>query len=473
MHRVRGWLMGVAVGGLLTAAQPVVGQVVGQVGERDDASATSYAPASRSIDGHGVRGERFWQVLGDPTLDRLIAEARTGNRELRAAGARVEGAEASRLHAMLELAPIITADAGYTRRRFATSAFPGVGPAVLPDEGVWDTGLRASWELDVFGRIRGGVRARGALADAAVEDVRDSEIAVTAAVARAYFELRGLHEQLSVARRNAENQRRTLDLTEMRLDAGRGTDFDAERARAQLNFTLAAIPSLEAEVAAAEYRIAVIVGRVPHELEPPESGMLPGLPETVPLVRATDVVRERPDVLGAEGRLAASRALVGSARADYLPRLSLMAGAGYTARAFDAFGNTGTFNYAVGPVISWAAFDMGRVRARVDEAQAQEIEARAYYEHVVLRAQEELDAASIRYHRARARLEHLELAAGASERAARLATARYEGGVADFLQVLDAERTLLVAQDQLAQGRTAAAGAYVALYEARGGVWEP
>jgi NodT family efflux transporter outer membrane factor (OMF) lipoprotein len=461
--------VGVAVGGLLTAAQPVVGQVV----EHGGALAPSSARASASAGRQSAGGGKFWEALGDPTLDGLIDAALTGNYEVRAAEARVEGAEASRLHAAFELAPIITAEAGYTRRRFATSAFPGVGPAVLPDENVWDTGLRASWELDVFGRLRGGVRARGALASAAVEDARDTKLAATAGVARAYFELRGVQEQLAVARRNAENQKRTLDLTEVRLEAGRGTDFDAERARAQLSFTLAAIPSLEAEVVAAEYRIAVLTGRPPHELEVPEEGGLPELPELVPLVSARDVVDRRPDVLGAEGRLAASRALVGSAQADYLPRLSLTAGAGYTARSFDAFGNTGTFNYAVGPVISWAAFDMGRVKARVDEAHAQEIEAQAYFDHTVLRAQEELDAASVRYHRARARLQHLEEAAAASDRAATLATIRYEGGVADFLQVLDAERTLLIAQDQLAQGRTAAAAAYVALYEARGGVWEP
>ena len=467
MHRVQRWLLGVAAG-LVAATSPASAQV----GEGDGAAGSSYARASWSGGAEGTLGGRFWEPLGDPALGRLIGEALSGNYELRAAEARVEGAEASRLHAALELAPIVTADAGYMRRRFATSAFPGAGAGALPDENVWDSGLRASWEIDVFGRLRGGVRARGALADAAVEDVKDATIAVTAGVARAYFELRGAQEQLAVAERNAENQTRTLALTEMRLAAGRGTDFDAERARAQLSFTLAAVPALEAEVAAARYRIAVLVGGAPHELDVPESGGLPELPEVVPPIRTTDVVRGRPDVMSAEGRLAASRALVGSAQADYLPRLSLTAGAGYTAHAVDAFGNTGTFNYAVGPVISWAAFDMGRVKARVDEARAREIEARAYYEHSVLRAQEELDAASVRYDRARTRLGHLEQSAAASARAAALAMLRYEGGVADFLQVLDAERTLLVAQDQLVQARTAAAEAYVALYEARAGRWE-
>jgi outer membrane protein TolC len=137
----------------------------------------------------------------------------------------------------------------------------------------------------------------------------------------------------------------------------------------------------------------------------------------------------------------------------------------------DAFGNSGTFNYAFGPVISWPAFDMGRVKARVDQAQAQELEARAQYEQIVLVAQEELEAASVLYRSSRARLEHLREAAASSERAATLARLRYEGGITDFLQVLDAERTLLAAQDQLAQGQTEAANAYVALHKARGSSW--
>jgi outer membrane protein, multidrug efflux system len=137
----------------------------------------------------------------------------------------------------------------------------------------------------------------------------------------------------------------------------------------------------------------------------------------------------------------------------------------------DAFGGNGTFNYTFGPVISWPAFDLGRVKARADQAHAQEMEARAHYEQVALRAQEELETAVVRYRATRAQLDYLREAAAASERAAALATLRYEGGLADFLQVLDAERTLLAAQDQLAQAQTQAAEAYVALFKARGTSW--
>lgn len=415
----------------------------------------------------------FWEVLNDTTLNRLLDQALRGNLELRAASARLDGAGASRLQAALELAPVVTASAGYTRRRLSSAAFPGVGAGALPDQDLWDSGLRASWELDLFGRLRGGLRAQNALLDAAGEDVRDAQVSLAAEVARAYFDLRGAQGQLAVARRNAENQRRTFELTQTRLDAGRGTAFDAERARAQLAFTLAAIPALEARIAATQHGLAVLLGRAPRELaaELASEHALPEFPDSVPSSDPAEVIRTRPDVLGAEGQLAASRSLVSAARADYLPRVGVAANAGYLSSAMNSFGGAGTFNYTFGPVVSWPAFDLGRVKARVDVARAQELEARARYEQVVLRAGEELETTAVRYRTARARLGHLREAAAASERAASLARLRYEGGVADFLQVLDAERTLLAAQDQLAQAQTEVADAYVALSRARAAGW--
>jgi outer membrane protein, multidrug efflux system len=415
----------------------------------------------------------FWQVLNDTTLNRLMDQALRGNLELLAAGARVEEASATRTQAALDLVPTTAATAGYTRRRLSSASFPGAGSASLPDQDLWDSGLNLSWEPDLFGRLRGGLRARNALLGSAGEDVRAAQVSVAAEVARTYFDLRGGQRQLMFARRNAENQRRTLELTQKRLDAGRGTAFDTERARAQLSLTLAAIPSLEARIAAMHYRIAVLIGRTPQEMavELATDAALPELPDSVPAVNTADVIRARPDVLSAQGQVAAGRALVSTARADYLPRLNLSAAAGYTANALDRFGKEASLNYTFGPVISWPAFDLGRVRARVDEAQAQELEARARYQQTVLIAQEQLEGASVRYRTSRARLALLREAAEASERAAGLARLRYEGGVADFLQVLDAERTLLAAQDQLAQAETQAAEAYVALYQARGASW--
>jgi outer membrane protein TolC len=252
---------------------------------------------------------------------------------------------------------------------------------------------------------------------------------------------------------------------------GRGSAFDTERAQAQLSSTLASIPAREAQVAVAQYRIGVLVGRSPtavaRELEQP--GPFPTLPAVTAIGKPEAVLRYRPDVAAAERLAAAQRALVGAAKASYLPRLTIGGSAGYAAPEFHAVGSQGTVRYVVGPVMSWPALNLGRVKAEVDAAQAREEAAGAEYSRVVLAAMEEMESALTRYRTARVRVERLQDASAASERAAKLARLRFSEGVTDFLQVLDAERTELEAQDRLAQGRTDAATAYAALYKAVGG----
>jgi NodT family efflux transporter outer membrane factor (OMF) lipoprotein len=342
---------------------------------------------------------------------------------------------------------------------------------VFPDQNVWDAGLQLSWELDVFGRIRKSTQGRGALISAAEEDVQDLQVLLTAELAVAYFDLRGAQDRLQVARRNAENQRHTLEVTVQRLDAGRGNAFDSERARAQLSSTLAGIPTLEAAIAAVQQRIAVLIGRQTAELGDTAGGRasMPRLPESVVVPNADAIVRLRPDVRSAERQLAAGSAFVGAAKAAYLPRISIGGGMGYVSNTFESLGNSNMPRYAIGPVISWPALNLGRVKAGVDAARAQEAEAEAHYRKTRLQAHQEIETSVFAYNKARESLEYLEAAAGASERAAALARLRFDEGATDFLQVLDAERTMLEAQDRLAAGRTAATTGLVAVYRALGG----
>ncbi len=415
--------------------------------------------------------EPFWKRLGDTTLERLVGEVVKSNHDVLAARARLRGARASRLQAALDFAPTVTATASYTRQRLAAAAFPGGFGTAFPDQNVWDAGLQVSWELDVFGRIRKSTQARGALIGAAEEDEQDLEVLLAAELATAYFDLRGAQDRLQVARRNAENQQHTLDVTLQRLEAGRGNEFDSERARAQLNSTLAAVPELEASIDAVEHRIAVLVGRPATGLAQEHAAPtpFPELPDSVIVPNPDAVVRLRPDVRSAERQLAAGNALVGAAKAAYLPRIALGGGLGYVSSSFDALGNANTPRYAVGPVISWPALNLGRVKAGVDVARAQEAEADAFYRKTQLQASEEIATSVVAYNKARRSLAYLDVAARASERAAALARLRFDEGVTDFLQVLDAERTMLEAQDRLAAGRTAATTGLVAVYRALGG----
>jgi NodT family efflux transporter outer membrane factor (OMF) lipoprotein len=420
----------------------------------------------------------FWSATGDTTLARLVDDALRANPDVRGARARLLAARAERRQTAFTLGPIVTTSSGYTRRRFNSAQAFGA-PVAPPEQGVWDAGFDATWELDLFGRLRPQLAARTALAGSAQEDVRGTQVTLAAEVARLYFDLQGAARQLDVARRNAANQRRTLQLTEDRLSAGRGTAFDRERASAQLSGTLALVPTFETRVASAAYALDALVGRAGAAAdlgaareeeagEPPEPVPLPAPPAADALA---GLASARPDVRAAERRLAARTALVRSARAEYLPRVGVGGTVGYSSLAIDAFGRGGTARYAVGPVVSWPAFDLGRVRARVDAARAESDDARAEYDRTLLVAQAEAQAARVTLERARARLAHLRDAARASERGADLARLRFEGGAAGFLEVLDAQRSLLDAQDRLAQGETDAATAFAALYKALGGAW--
>src|SRR5881296_768447 len=438
---------------------------------REDPHPLSPSPVGRG----GTKDEPpvssdYWDQLSDTTLSRLVGEVLRGNLDVRSARARVSAARSDRVRSVLDLAPSATLAAGYSRQRLSSASFPGSFGA-FPDQSVWDAGVNASWDLDVFGGIRHTVQARGALADVAQEDLRNVQVTLTAEVARAYFELRGAQEQLDVARRNAENQRRTFDLTKQRLDAGRGSSFDTERAQAQLSSTLASIPAREAQVAAAQYRIGTLVGRAPTEVarELEQIGQLPRLPEVTSIGTPETVVRYRPDVASAERFAAAQGALVGAAKASYIPRLTIGGSVGYAAPEFNSVGNQGTLRYVVGPVLTWPGLNLGRVKAEVDAAAAREDAARAQYGRVVLAAMEDMETSLARYRAARLQVERLQDASAASERAAELARLRFREGITDFLQVLDAERTQLEAQDRLAQGRIDAATAYAALYKATGG----
>ena len=412
----------------------------------------------------------YWEQLGDTTLSRLIREVRNANLDVQAARARVNAARSQHTRAVLDLTPSATVSGSYARQRLSSASFPG-SFGTFPDQDVWGASVDPSWELDVFGRIRHNVQAHGALVGVAEEDLRNIQVTLTAEVARAYFVLRGAQEQLEIARRNAENQRHTFDVTKQRLEAGRGSAFDTERAQAQLSSTLASIPAREAAVAEAQYRIGVLAGRSPtvvaEELAQP--GGFPPLPDVTSVGDPASVVRTRPDVATAERVAAAQRAFVGAAKANYLPRISIGSSLGYAAPQFHSIGDQTTFRYVVGPVITWPGLNLGRVKAEVDVAQANEAAARAQYNQAVLSALEEIETALTRYRSARVRVERLLEASAASDHAAELARLRFQEGVIDLLQVLDAERTQLAAQDQLAQGRVEAATAYAALFRAVGG----
>jgi outer membrane protein, multidrug efflux system len=414
---------------------------------------------------------RFWTQFGDDTLNQLVADALDANHDLRIALGHLVEARAERRQAAFDLAPTVTASGGYTKEQIPSvqSGFPE--PLNLR---YYDAGFDAFWELDFFGRVRRNVEAQSAQLQGAEASLRDAQVSVTAEVARTYFELRGEQTQLAVAFRNVDNQRETLQLAQARLDAGRATELDTSRAQAQLSQTLATIGPLQAAIARSIHRLGVLTGREPNALEallaPPRE--LPELPAMTAVGDPAQLLRRRPDIRVAERQLAASTALVGVAVADLFPKVTFVGNFSYAAAAPGQLGQAGTRAYVIGPSISWAAFDLGRVRAEVAGSRARADVALATYEQTVLRALEETENALVTHARTRDSLQQAAQAAYASQTAARIARTRYEGGLVDFLDVLDAERTQLEAEDRLAQSRTDAATSLIAVYKSLGGGWE-
>lgn len=414
----------------------------------------------------------FWRGFDDPLLTQLVEGALAHNHDLRAALGRLDQARAIARLSRHDLLPTVTAGAGYTDARASADQAPGV-PRQQRDSELYDAGFDAFWELDLFGRVRRGAQASRADAQAAAGDLRALQVTVAAEVARAYFELRGLQEQLRVARGNADNQATTLSLTQARLDAGRGTEFDVSRARGQLEFTRSRIPALEAALLAAAHRLAVLNAREPSallaELEPVRP--LPALPQSVAVGTPAELLRRRPDILGVERRLAASTARIGVATADLFPRVTLNGTLGTAATDLGGLFTRNSETYGFGPAISWTFLDLGRVRARIAASDASAETQLALYEGSVLRALEETENALVAYARAQREGRHLADSSAASTRAAELARLRFEGGAADFLHVLDAQRSQLEAEDRLAQSQTRTATALIAVYKSVSGGW--
>lgn len=415
----------------------------------------------------------WWKLFDDKDLTGLVEQALLHNRNLEAARANLREARALYLESGLNLGPIVTAHANYTDQKRSLGALNNLSYAPRGLK-LFNTGFDATWEIDFFGRVRRNVEASGDAVDAQEASLRDLGVSLIAEVARNYFELRGLQNQLATARKNADNQTKTLEITRVRLENGRGTELDTSRAAAQLDSTRATIPPLDNAIHQAMHRLSVLTGQLPGALTEKLSkpAPLPKIPNTIQIGKPAELLRRRPDIRIAERSLAASTARIGVATADLFPRVTFVGTISLEANTLSGVGAVGSDTYSVGPKISWAAFDLGRVYARMKAADAHAEADLAQYQQTVLNALEETENALVNYNRERNRRELLASAAQASVKAHELAHLRFQEGVSDFLTVLDAELRLLQDQERLAQSETATATALAALYKALGGGWE-
>ncbi|OGT60315.1 MAG: hypothetical protein A3E01_15920 [Gammaproteobacteria bacterium RIFCSPHIGHO2_12_FULL_63_22] len=430
---------------------------------RADSSVTSTAPSVES---------NFWLTLQDPFLDELVTTTLRNNHELRIALSRLDSAQALLRGARYDQLPTLTASGSASDVRLSQDQAPGLSRDQR-DGRDHQLAAQVSWELDLFGRLERSIEAGKADTHALSADLQALQVSLVAQVVDDYVTLRGLQLRLQVARDNLESQAETLRLVESGLAAGRGTEFDAARARAQSESTASRVPALEARIALLAHRLSVLSGRTPDalvdQLQAPSG--LPALPPGIDPGAPGDLLRRRPDVAAAEYRLHAATARIGIATADLFPRFNLSGLLGSQSFARSALFGRDSETRVVALGVDWSFLDIGRVRARIAAADADAEGELARYEKTVLNALEETENALVSYAKSREEDAHLQAAALQSEQAARLSRTRFEAGVGTLFDVLDAERTQLQFQDALAQGRTRSLSSLVQLYRTGAGGW--
>lgn len=411
----------------------------------------------------------WWRQFEDPTLDALVSQALSENRELRIAFSRLRAARSIRDDDANDRFPTVTAGAS---AEYGEAQQPGFSEQRSNIER-YDLGLDMAWELDLFGRIQRRIEASEAQTEAAEAELYQLQVSLIAELVNAYGELRGAQLRERIARENLGYQRNSHLLTEQLRDAGMGSELDVLRADARLAATEASLPQLQATQTRATNRIATLLGQRADQLSVDLSPRdLPAVAKALPIGDPSELLRRRPDIRAAERQLAAATANVGVATADLFPRVSLSGFLGFIAGRGSQIGSSAAEAWGLAPSISWAAFDMGSVRARLRSAEADADGALAAYEQQVLLALEESENAFSDYARAQQRLLSLLRQSGASRAAARQAEIRYREGTVDFLVLLDAERERLAAEDAQAQAEIDVYRGVVALYKALGGGWQ-
>jgi len=420
--------------------------------------------------------ERWWEGFHDPQLDSLVARAVAANLDLALARARVREARALRDITAGSLQPEVAARASASRSQASANTRQGSITGSEPRD-LYDVGFDAIWEIDLFGSIRHAVDAAEAGVEVAEEDRRDALVSLLGEVAREYVELRGSQRQLSIMRANVESQQQTLDLTRARFDAGLSTELDVSRSQALLANTQALIPSLQAATAGGIHRLSVLLGEAPRGLseELAEEAPVPEVGAALTNFAAglpSDLLRRRPDVRRAERELAQAAALTAEATANLYPKLTLGASIGLQSiQSGDLFdGDSQT--WSVGGSLFAPIFAGDRLRAAVRVQDARQEQALVRYQQTILGALEEVETSLVSLARERERRASLAQALEASRRSLELANDLHLRGLADFFEVLDAQRSQLLTEAELTRSDTVIASDTVALYKSLGGGWE-
>jgi NodT family efflux transporter outer membrane factor (OMF) lipoprotein len=496
---IRAVLLGLLSGALLA------GCTVGPNFQRPSAAAPSeftrannaQAP-SRPVE--ATLAAQWWALLGDPELVALESRLATDNLDVQAASARLLQSRAGMRIAGAEQYPMIGGAASYNREQaspngivsllgvtpagvqpqsaggnsaFGVSSLPGATGGA-PSYNLWQFGFDASWELDLWGRVRRGVEAANAAMQASVEDRRAILVSAQAELARDYVELRATQTLLAITQDNLKLARDTVKLTRLQLSQGVTTNLDVANASALVASIEARLPPLETHRDALINALSLLLGDEPGALGQTlsNSSVIPSLPAHVPIGFPSELARRRPDIRQAEAKLHSATAEIGVAQADFYPQITLTGSLGSQSLQLSSLGDWASHQFVFGPSISLPIFQGGRLKGTLELRKAQQQEAAIIFRRTVLQAWHEVDDALSAYDAEQRRRDRLKEVVQQDRVALAVAQQRYREGAIDFLNVLTVQRDLLNAQSDLAQSRATAAVNLVTLYKALGGGWE-
>jgi NodT family efflux transporter outer membrane factor (OMF) lipoprotein len=438
------------------------------------------ANAARSTTAGIADLTQWWRILNDDELDSLVGRARESNLDLAIALDRLQEARMGVTIATSQGLPVVGASGGGGVGTGSDETKGRVSQALRSAENAQNLqsineagGLDASWELDLIGKFRREVEAQTADAEA-LKDARDwALVTVAADVARSYLDMRAQQRRLAVLGQNIAAARGNIDLAQRRFSRGLTNAIDVSLARRQVETLQADRAPLVAQIDASRHAIAVLLGLFPEELakELATPGAMPALPVKIQVGQPIDLLRRRPDIREAERRLAAANARIGVATADLFPTVVLSGAAGAQGGIRSASAVPITWIGSLGPSLYWPLLDFGALDAQIEIADLQTHETLVAYKQSILMAVQQVDNANTSYRAQLERLKSLDRALAAARQATQIATERYDRGLTDFLNVLDAERQEFELEARHVATRQAAADDLVALYKALGGGW--
>jgi NodT family efflux transporter outer membrane factor (OMF) lipoprotein len=393
------------------------------------------------------------------------------NLDLKQAQSRLRQARFQRQVVSAGLWPTLDAKGSYTKSQTAGSSKKNISPS---RSDLWQSGLDAVWELDIFGGVRRNIEASNADIQFAVEDQRDVLVTLAGEVALNYVELRGFQQEIVIAQNNLVAQKHTAELTRQRFGSGLVGALDVANADAQVGTTASQIPTLETSVQQTIYTLSVLLGLEPSALlaELSQVSAIPYNPPTLPSELPSDLLRRRPDIRRAEAQIHGATARIGVATADLFPKFNLTGSAGYQSSSLGSMINSKNAFWAIGPSVDWQIFNAGSVKANIEVQKALTEQAGLAYQKTVLTALQDVENALVAYSYEQQRHKALEDTVAANRKAVDLATQLYAQGQTEFLSVLDSQRSLFAAEDSLVQSTRNLSTDVVAIYKALGGGWE-